>query len=124
MVSNIGYVTLAAAARAGVPSLAFGSVNWRDVLEHYCRGVPGIDDILARIGAAYRGAGAFLRLAPGMPMPGLVTREVAAPILAVAENRRFETTASGSNGRDGSSKWRHASRFGHPQQQGGLRNQC
>lgn len=90
VVSNIGYVSLAAAARAGVPSLAFGSVNWRDVLEHYCRGVPGIDDILARIGAAYRGAGAFLRLAPGMPMPGLVTREVAAPIVAVGENRSNE----------------------------------
>lgn len=87
VVSNIGYVSLAAAARAGVPSLAFGSVNWRDVLEHYCRGVPGIDDILAEIGAAYTGAGAFLRLAPGMPMPGLVTREVAAPIVAVGENR-------------------------------------
>ena len=65
--SNVGYLALAGAQRAGMPNAALCSLNWADIYRHYC----GNDAVAAQIQACYANADAFLRATPGMAMPGL-----------------------------------------------------
>jgi hypothetical protein len=71
LLGNIPYLSLAAAARIGVPAVAFCCLNWAEIFHHYCAQAPGAGAIEAQIRAAYAGARLFLRATPGIPMPGL-----------------------------------------------------
>ncbi|MDO8990383.1 MAG: hypothetical protein Q7U91_12210 [Sideroxyarcus sp.] len=84
--SNVGYLPLAGAQRAGIPNVALCSLNWFDIYRHYC----GDDAIANQIHAAYANAGVFLRATPGMAMPTLPNLEPVGPIAAVGSNRRGE----------------------------------
>ncbi|MGB9093134.1 MAG: hypothetical protein WCB93_03390 [Gallionella sp.] len=84
--SNVGYLPLAGAQRAGIPNAALCSLNWADIYRHYC----GDDDIAAQIAGCYAGADAFLRATPGMAMADLPNLIPVAPIAAVGTNRRAE----------------------------------
>jgi hypothetical protein len=84
--SNVGYLPLAGAQRAGIPNAALCSLNWADIYRHYC----GDDDIAAKIAGCYVGADAFLRATPGMAMADLPNLIPVAPIAAVGTNRRAE----------------------------------
>ena len=84
--SNVGYLPLAGAQRAGIANAAMCSLNWSDIYHHYTHD----DETAAQIYACYSGADAFLRTTPGMAMatlPNLVTVE---PIAAVGKDRRDE----------------------------------
>jgi hypothetical protein len=93
VLSNVGYLAIAAAKRAGVPAIACSSLNWRDLFDAYCGHLPGARGILGEMDAAYGSVDLFMRLAPGMPMPHIVTCEVSRPIAKVGESRRHALEA-------------------------------
>jgi hypothetical protein len=84
--SNVGYLPLAGAQRAGISNAALCSLNWADIYRHYC----GDDAIAAQIHSCYANADAFLRTTPGMAMPDLANLIPVAPIAHVGVNRRDE----------------------------------
>jgi len=84
--SNVGYLPLLGAQRAGIPNAALCSLNWSDIYRRYC----GDDAIAAQIQTAYASADAFLRTTPGMAMSDLSNLIPVAPIAAVGVNRRDE----------------------------------
>jgi len=84
--SNVGYLTLAGAQRAGIPNSALCSLNWSDIYRHYC----GNDEIASQIQSCYAGADAFLRATPGMEMNDLAHRFPIEPIAEIGTNRRDE----------------------------------
>ena len=88
--SNVGYLPLAAAQRAGIPCMALCSLNWADIFAHYLAGATGADGLHAEMLSAYAGARAFLRPAPAMPMPGLINALAVPPIAQLGRNRRPE----------------------------------
>jgi hypothetical protein len=115
VLSNVGYLSLAGAQRAGIPNAALCSLNWFDIYRHYCipvrpEPVEGcgfyasagsartdfisgqtVDEIIAaQIHACYANADAFLRIAPGLAMEHLPNIVPVAPIAAVGRNRRDE----------------------------------
>lgn len=83
--SNIAYLPLAGAARAGIPSLALCCLNWADLFAHYF----GVESWAAGIHgdmlAAYRSAACFLRPAPAMVMPSLANTRDIGPIAALGK---------------------------------------
>jgi len=84
--SNVGYLPLAGAQRAGIANAALCSLNWADIYRHYC----GDDAIAAQIHDCYANADAFLRATPGMKMGDMPNLVPVAPIAAVGANRRVE----------------------------------
>jgi UDP:flavonoid glycosyltransferase YjiC (YdhE family) len=84
--SNVGYLPLAGAQRAGIPNAALCSLNWADIYHHYC----GNDAITKQIHDCYRNTDAFLRATPGMAMDDLPNLVPVAPIASVGVNRRDE----------------------------------
>lgn len=84
--SNVGYLPLAGAQRAGIRNAALCSLNWADIYRHYC----GADAIAAQIHDCYANADAFLRATPGMPMADLPNLIPVSPIAATGTNRRAE----------------------------------
>ena len=113
VLSNVGYLPLAGAQRAGIPNIALCSLNWFDIYRHYCipdtkhpvraepvealvsypstsSGRTVNETIAAQIHACYASADAFLRITPGMAMEHLPNLVPTAPIAAVGHNRRDE----------------------------------
>ncbi len=84
--SNVGYLPLAGAQRAGIPNTALCSLNWFDIYRHYT----GDDAVAAQIHTCYAKADAFLRTTPGMAMESLPNLLPVAPIAAVGADRRDE----------------------------------
>lgn len=91
--SNVGYLPLAAAQCAGIPSVAMCSLNWADIFEHYLGREVGGAGMLGHMRAAYVGAAAFLRPEPAMPMADLGNTVAIPPIAQVGGNRRAELAA-------------------------------
>ncbi|HUW75943.1 MAG TPA: hypothetical protein VMV70_04630 [Gallionella sp.] len=84
--SNVGYLPLAGAQRAGIPNVALCSLNWADIYRHYF----GDDEIAAQIHDSYASTDAFLRATPGMAMTSLPNLIPVSPIAAIGTNRRAE----------------------------------
>ena len=82
--SNVGYLTLAGAQRAGIANAASCSLNWYDIYRHYC----GDNAIAEQILSGYADADAFLRTTPGMTMESLPNLIPVAPIADIGVNRR------------------------------------
>ena len=94
VLSDIPYLTLAAAHQAGIPGIALCSLNWADILEHYLgngetakettreatrlnsRGKALIETILT----SYQSAQYFLQPAPSMKMPLLKNTLAIGPV--------------------------------------------
>lgn len=89
LVSAMGYLSLAAAQAADVPSAALGSFHWAEVYRCYCGRLPGADAIHGQMLDAYRGAGVFLKLTPGMPMPEIDGPAIG-PVARLGRERRAE----------------------------------
>jgi len=83
VLSNVSYLPLAGAARAGIPSLALCSLNWADLFEHFFGHEDWAATIHAEMLTAYRSTRAFLRVTPGMPMTALDNRHDIGPIAAI-----------------------------------------
>lgn len=90
LLADIPYLTLAAAARLGIPAVALCSLNWADILAGYGQNEPDLEALRAPMLAAYNSAAAFLQPAPSMPMPELRNARPIGPIAALGRNRRTE----------------------------------
>lgn len=82
--SNVGYLPLSGAQRAGIANVALCSLNWFDIYRHYC----GADEVSAQMFDGYANADAFLRATPGMAMDSLPNLLPVAPIADIGQNRR------------------------------------
>jgi len=87
VLTNVSYLPLAGAARAGIPSLSLCSLNWADLFAHFFGNEDWAAPIHAEILAAYRCAEAFLRVTPGMPMSDLGNVQEIGPIAAIGQAR-------------------------------------
>lgn len=83
VLTNVSYLPLAAAARAGIPSASLCSLNWADLFAHFFGHEAWAGPIHREMLAAYNAAQAFLRLTPGMAMPALGNRQTIGPIAAL-----------------------------------------
>lgn len=90
VVANIPYLSLAAAAEAGIPSVALCCLNWADIFGHYCGDRRDGQGIVAQIRDAYAAAEVFLAPEPSMPMDWLPNRRGVGPIARVGEARGAE----------------------------------
>lgn len=90
LVSDVGYVGLAAARRLGVAAHPLCSLDWYAPFLAYCRACPDFDRIAGEILDAYRGASTFLQLAPHLPMDYLEDRRVFGPVARRGRNRRAD----------------------------------
>ena len=88
--ANVPYRALAAARRAGIPTVALCSLNWADIYQHFCGARPEAAQIVDEITAAYRDADIFLRPAPSMPMPSLHNTRAIGPIARLGRPHREE----------------------------------
>jgi len=84
--SNVAYLPLAGAQRAGIANAALCSLNWFDIYRHYC----GDGGIAAQIHACYANADAFLRTTPCMAMEYLPNLVPVAPVASAGNDRRDE----------------------------------
>lgn len=89
VLANVPPLSLAAAAAAGIPSVAFSCLNWYDLYRHYCGDRPEAPAVLARLGEAYGAARLFLRCAPAMAMTLPNCHDVG-PVAALGRRRGRE----------------------------------
>ena len=89
VLSDIPYLTLAAATAAGIPSAGMCSLNWAEILEHYI-GPQADPGLIATIRHAYAGANYFLRTQPCMPLRGLPNAQPIGPVATPGRMRRDE----------------------------------
>jgi len=90
VLSNISYLSLAAAHRCDIPSVAMSSVNWADVFYLYCGEYPGSQEIVAQMTEAYAAAELFLQPGPVMPMQRITNARRIGPIALVGADRKIE----------------------------------
>ncbi|MDR2112676.1 MAG: hypothetical protein LBQ62_06215 [Candidatus Accumulibacter sp.] len=88
--TDVAYLPLAGAARAGIPALSMCSLNWADLFAHVFGREAWAGPIHEQILVAYRDAACFIRLTPAMPMPGLPRARAVAPVAARGRDRRAE----------------------------------
>lgn len=88
ILADIPYLTLAAAARAGIPAIAMCCLNWADIYGYYCHALPEAPRIREQMLAAYNSAGLFLRTEPAMPMPGLHNLRDIGPLALLGQEQR------------------------------------
>ncbi|MEA3290879.1 MAG: hypothetical protein U9Q71_00985 [Pseudomonadota bacterium] len=86
--ANVPYLSLAAARRAEVPTIALCSINWAEIFRIYCRRQPGADDIYHEILESYQAAELFLLPEPSAPMPGLANTRPIGPVGQRGRDRR------------------------------------
>ncbi len=86
VLSDIPYLTLAAAHHAGIPGVALCSLNWADILEHYLDNRE--PSLIETIRSSYRSARYFLQPAPSMHMPGLTNALAIGPVCTPGTNKR------------------------------------
>lgn len=98
--ANVPYLTVAAAARAGIPAVAMCSLNWADLYRDFCGGRPEAARIHRQIAAAYQDARLFLQPAPSMPMDWLPRRRAVGALARIGRPRRAELTAALGVGRE------------------------
>lgn len=71
VISNIGYFPLVAAAELNLPSIAFCSLNWADILSAYAHFSVDLPPLISVIKNSYSMAEVFLAPQPAMPMPSI-----------------------------------------------------
>lgn len=74
VLADVPYLSLAAAARVGIPAVALCSLNWADIYRHYFSNRPEASRVLDQMESAYNSAAAFLCPEPSMPMSFLANR--------------------------------------------------
>lgn len=94
VLADVPYLTLAGAARAGLPAVALCSLHWADIYRHYFGQRPEARTILIEMQAAYASAACFFQPAPSMPMADLANRRPIGPIARIGEDRRDAIRAS------------------------------
>lgn len=88
VLADVPYLSLAAAARAGIPAVALCSLNWADIYHAYCGHLPEGPSVHQQVLGAYREARLFLQPAPHMPMTTLTGLYPIDPIVQTGTSRR------------------------------------
>lgn len=88
VLSDVAYLPLAGAARAGIPSVAMCSLNWAELFIYYFGGESWAGRIHQEILSAYCCADKFLRLTPAMPMIDLPNLHDIGPVAALGRDCR------------------------------------
>lgn len=86
--SNISYLDIAAAHRAGIPVVAVSPLNWADLYHYYAPKTPRCAAVFEQMVEAYNRAKVFLAPEPCMPMPYLNNVEVIPPVAQLGRDRR------------------------------------
>lgn len=93
VLANVPYVTVAAAASADIPVVAFSSLNWADLADHFLAHLPQCDRVRAEIRASYAQADIFLRPQPAQDMTLPNIRDIG-PVARLGNDRRAEIKQS------------------------------
>ena len=93
VISNVGFLCLAAAARCGLPAIAMSSLNWADIVEGY-GAAPAT--MIERMRETYRSAAAFILLSPHLPTTWAPSRVSVGPVGRLGTARREEIAAASS----------------------------
>lgn len=88
VIGDIPYLPLAAARTRGIPAVAVCSLNWADILEHYCNALPGASALAEEIRTHYAAADLFLQPTPAMPMSTLGNTRQVGPLIATGSAQR------------------------------------
>ena len=88
LLSDVAYLPLAGAARAGIPAVAMCSLNWAGLLGHFFAAEGWATEIRRQMLAAYNSATCFLRLTPGMAMAELSGRRDIGLVAALGQDCR------------------------------------
>lgn len=89
VLANVPYVTIAAAAAAGIPVVAYSSINWADMVAHYLGDRAEFQAVVAQIRHSYAQAAVFLRATPAQAMTLPNVRDIG-PVACLGQNRRDE----------------------------------
>ncbi|MEI7611518.1 MAG: hypothetical protein WCK63_01345 [Betaproteobacteria bacterium] len=90
VLTDVAYLPLAGAARAGIPSLSMCSLNWAEMFSYFFSPEPWATEIHQQMLSAYNGADEFLRFTPGMPMCDLPRVHSIGAVAALGVDRRTE----------------------------------
>ena len=93
VLSNVSYLPLAGAARAGIPALAICSLNWAELFAHFFGHEDWAPPIHAQMLAAYRAAQQFIRITPAMAMADLANTTRVGPVASLG--RRHDLGLNG-----------------------------
>lgn len=93
ILANVPFITLAAAAKAEIPAVALGSLNWLSILQYYFRNLPGAQLLLEKLHTAYNQSILFIRTTPSMPMTDIARQHLVGPIATLGVNRNAELRA-------------------------------
>lgn len=88
VLSNIAFLPLEAAQRAGLPAIAFCSLDWASIHARYCAELPGDKVVQRKLIDAYNRADAFIQLTPHLDMPLFERRHSVAPVGRRGTHRR------------------------------------
>ena len=92
ILANIPYLTIDAASQCGIPCIAYCSLNWLEIFEHYfLAAMPEAKQISQQIMDAYNKADVFLRPAPSMSMQQLNNTKTIGPV-AVKNQQKIDLT--------------------------------
>lgn len=86
VLSNISYLTLAAAAEARIPSIAVSSLNWLEIYRYYLDGGADSKRIQSEMLDAYKLASEFLIFTPGLPMDNVPNTRLLGPSARLGVN--------------------------------------
>lgn len=84
VLTNVAYLPLAGAQRAGIPALSICSLQWAGMLRHFYGDQAWAQHIIDEARQAYEAADLFIALTPGMPMPDLPRKRVVGPVATLA----------------------------------------
>lgn len=101
VLANIPYVTVAAAALAGIPVVALSSLQWADIYRHYLGDRPESGRIFRQMVEAYDRAAVFLQVTPAMAMPSLGRLRRIGPVGAKGRARPEELRRAVGGAEDG-----------------------
>ena len=90
VLSNVSYLALAAAGKAGIPAVGMCSLNWADIAWPYIGAIAGTAEVHEQMLDAYSSAACFIKLQPSMPMPALQNAREVGPVARMGANRRKE----------------------------------
>ncbi|WP_291993332.1 hypothetical protein [Candidatus Accumulibacter sp. ACC003] len=86
--SDVAYLPLAGAARAGIPSVGMCSLNWAELFAHFFAKEDWAASIHRQMLEAYQSAECFLRVTPGMSMADLPRLRAIGPVAALGRDCR------------------------------------
>jgi hypothetical protein len=93
VLSNISFISAAAAKAVGVPAILMSSLDWAQVFESHCGHLPRANDLAARMRQMYRSARQTIALRPSLPMRGLPAVRHIGPVAQSGQARRSEVLA-------------------------------